>query len=74
MQERTRKRFAASIKWAFLAPLAVVLITLNVLNWTTNAGWVQQSSRYILNAVILGFAGILAVQALQPPHKAAHNR
>jgi hypothetical protein len=64
----------ASTKWAFLAPLAVVLITRNVANWTTDAGWVQQSSRYIVNAVILGFTGILAVQALKPPHKTAHDK
>jgi hypothetical protein len=74
MQERTRNRLAVGIKWAFLAPLAVVLLTLNVLNWTTNSAWVQEASRYILNAVILGFAGILAVQALQPPPKAKQNR
>ena len=74
MQERTRNRLAVGIKWAFLAPLAVVLLTLNVLNWTTTSAWVQAASHHILNAVILGFAGILAVQLLQPPPKAKQNR
>jgi H+/Cl- antiporter ClcA len=45
-----------------------------VLNWTTSSAWVQEASRYIINGVILGFAGILAVQALKPPQRAEQNR
>ena len=57
-----------------LAPPAIALVVLDVLSWTSDAGWVQEASGYIVDGVIFGFVGLLAVQALERTPEADQDR
>jgi len=72
--QQARNRIAKGITWGFIVPLALALIALNILTWTSDARWLREVGEYTVNAVILGFAAILAVQALKDPPTARKGR